>query len=1113
MINVTKISSAGAAFDYYTERDDYYLSDKSSAEWHGRGAAALGLAGDIDPQNFHAVLTGRFGATAVGTPDRHTPGWDVTFSAPKSVTVAALVNKDERVTAAHDRAVRAALDHIERNAIVTRQRGADGDYDYRNTSSMVAGVVRHSTNRNADPQLHSHAVVANMTLDPETGRWGSIDSRQGLYQDQVEANNVYMGELAAGLREAGYTVDWDVRDNGAVSFELREIPESIRETFSSRRQEIDAELSARGTTRAAADRREREAATLDTRSPKEHVPGRVLHERWEGAAIAAGYQPGARPAPADERPWGDREAAAADAVKAGIAHLSERETRLTERALMGAAAIAAQGRAREEDLAAAIRAARERGELLDRQTLQERPGQKMEMVAGYTTPDAVRTEQRMLQSAERIARAGHGHARIGEAMRGDNTTSKVDAAIARQETQTGHKFTGEQRAAVNGILRGDSGLHIVQGHAGTAKTSTVLATVAAEAKASGWDVRAMAPTNSAAKTLGDAIGAAGQTVASKIHQLPDRVPSAAPGIVWIVDEAGMASAKDKEALLSVAVREHARVVLVGDDKQIGSVGAGAAFGQIKEAHRAETYELTEIKRQTSAQLREAVYDSIKGDAKSALDKVEVVEHKVRDAGVQAVADRYMRHADAGKETLVVTLSRDDRRDVNKAIQQRREARGEVRDARDVVTLRDKQWTPAQKADASRYQPGDVIEAGRDFRGGPRRGEVATVKQVRDGKVTVERANGQRWRFDPKKVNRYAALDRETARMGAGDKIVAKGAIAATGRHGEKIEIKNGAEMTVSKVRVDGRIDVEMGKGRAAKNATIDASQGVRADLGYAQTANQAQGRTVDVAIGSMRSTQHKLADQQRIYVMMSRAREKAVIHTDDKEKLAEQIARHSGGKETALQAAAAPRQAPQISQQAQERAPAPQRQRGPEASRDAQPQERQPAESQQRAADAVAAQRECGQGAQRAQDRDGRQPQQRRHDGRAEPAAEQGAKQSRTQRAQAQPERAAQSQQQGQRVAPERRHPAATQDRAAAQPQQSREQEGTADRAPERGVVPQPQGGKERQAAEHHRQPKGPQAGNPRPPQERAPAPQRPAPAGGAQPPQQPGRDRGMDAA
>jgi len=901
MINVTKIKDAGAAFDYYSEKDDYYMSDRTSAEWHGHGAEALGLIGEIDPRDFRDALRGQVGGVQVGTPERHTPGWDVTFSAPKSVSVAALVNKDERLIAAHDRAVRAALDYIERHAIVTRQRGRDGDYEYRRTGNMVAGVVRHSTNRNADAQLHSHAVTANITVDPVTGKAVSIDSRQGLYAIQVEANNVYSNELAADARDAGYTIDWEVRGRDAASFELREIPESIREAFSSRKQEIDAELAARGTTRAAAGADEREAATIATRAKKEQVPAAELHRRWEDRARGLGYEPGTRPAGASEVVWGDREAAAVEAIKAGVAHLAERTTRFTERDALAAARVAAQGRVREGDLVAALAAARRRGELIDRETLQDVPGGTKAIVPGLTTREAVKTETDMLRHADAIARSRQGKARVGERETGDNSRGKIDEAMRRQEKRSGHKFTGEQRDAVRGIMESSSGLHIVQGYAGTAKTTSVLATVAAEARAAGWDVRAIAPTSSAAKTLGDAIGVEGRTLASQIHQQPKRGATTAPGALMIVDEAGMASARDKEALLAQCAKAGNVVVLVGDEKQIGSVGAGAAFEQIKAAHASDTYELTEIKRQTSRQLEAAVYDAIRGDAKAALGKVEVHEHASRDAATQAIADDYMRHANVGEDTLVVTLSRDDRRDVNAAIQERREAAGEVKDVREVATWRDKQMTEAQRADAARYQPGDGVQAGRDFKRGLAKGEIATVTEVRDGRVTAVTSGGKEWKFDPAKVKKITTLEPDSTRMGRGDIVVAKGPVNALDANGKKIGIKNGVEMRVKGVRNDGRVEVQMGSGKNTMFATIDAAHGVRVDLAYAQTANQAQGRGVDTCIADARSTQAKLADQQRMYVIMSRAKQHVAVHTDDKEKLAQAIERNTGRKETAIE--------------------------------------------------------------------------------------------------------------------------------------------------------------------------------------------------------------------
>lgn len=901
MIGVSKITNAAQAFDYYKDKDDYYLDDKMAAEWYGKGAAALGLAGEIDPRDFRDVLAGTYGGAASQNPERHTPGWDVTFSAPKSVSVAALVDGDRRVIDAWDQAVRKGLDYLEEHAAITRQRGADGDYDYRNTNSLVIGAVRHATNRNLDPQLHTHAVVANMTPDPATGKFRSLDSRQGLYKHQIAANNIVMNDLAASMRGLGYDVaDWNVRGNDAVSFDIGGVPPNLRDEFSSRKREIDAELAARGTSRGEASAAAREAATLDTRSPKEHVPAAELRKQWRDRARAIGYEPGARPAPSAAMEPRECGAAAAEAVKAATDHLAERATRFTSDAVMEQARIVSQGRARDEDLKKAIEQARDRGELIDRTTLQDAPGNRKAIVDGFTTSEGVRIEQAMLRHADRIAAAGAGKPRIGERTVGENSEARTDAAIREQEARSGYAFTDEQRAAVHGILGSESGLHIIQGYAGTAKTTSVLATVAEQARAGGWKVKALAPTNSAATTLGDAIGVAAGSIASEIHQQrPDAgyTGPAPTGEVWIVDEAGMASAQDKEALLAKAERAGARVILVGDEKQIGSVGAGAAFEQIKDAHPAATYGLTEIKRQTSQQLREAVYDAIKGDSKAALDKVEVHEHKGSDAAIAAVADDYMRHAAAGKEVMAITLSRDDRDGVNAEVQRRREAGGEVIDARSVKTLRDKQWTDAQRADAARYKPGDVIEAQRDFRGGPKKGETAIVIGVEGGKVRVQRADGRDWTLDPKRTDKFAVLDQGETRMGAGDKIVAKGAIAAGGEKGQPVEIKNGTDMTVDRVRPDGRIDVHFGKDQ---RATIDARNGVRADLGYAQTANQAQGRTVDVAIADMRSTQRRLADQQRMYVALSRAREKAIVHTDNKAKLAETLGGNTGRKETAI---------------------------------------------------------------------------------------------------------------------------------------------------------------------------------------------------------------------
>ena len=892
MIGVTKIGHAGQAFSYYSERDDYYLSDQSAAAWYGAGAADLGLAGDIDPTEFRDVLAGTFGDAKVQNPDRHTPGWDVTFSAPKSVSIAALVGKDFRLTTAHDEAVRAALDHLEKHVVITRQRVGEGGYAYRNTGSLVAAVVRHSTSRDMDPQLHSHAVVANRTRDPATGKWVALDSRQGLYSTQLEAGNVYMNALADGVRRAGYDIDWSVNDRGAASFDIRSISREIIENFSRRKQAIDVALKAVGKPRDRASAAARQEQALRTRSEKEHLTASELHGRWEAQARAAGFEPGDRPATPDPSEKWDGVVVGDAAIRAAITHLSERETRFTARQILAEARKFLQGRADEVTLGEAVQRAHERGDLVACETIQDVPGGRRANVAGFTTREGEDTERQMLMAAQAIAASGKGQARIGESQYGDNLEAIIDAAIEHQEALTGHRFSAEQRAAVRGILSSESGLHVIQGFAGTAKTTTVLATIAGKAREAGWRVRALAPTNSAAKTLGDAIGAEAQTVAAANH-FRDGAGQRRQPEVWIVDEAGMVSASDKCDLLRRAQESGARVILVGDDRQIGSVGAGAAFEQIKAVHADATHELTDIKRQRSEHLREAVYDALNGKVSDALDKVDVREHATAGAAVEAVADDYMRETAAGRDTLVVTLSRADREEVNKAIQQRRVETGQVHDVQWVSTLRDRQMTETERADAAHYRAGDVVEAGRDFRGGPKRGELAELIRVEDGRVTAQCADGREWTFDPSKSNKLQVSERVQTRIGTGDRIVAKGTIRT--KDGERI--KNGSDLIVDRVREDGRIEATDTAGR---RHTFDARQGAKIDLAYAQTANQAQGRTVDVVIANMRSGQRKLADQQRTYVALSRARERAIVHTDDRKKLAVQIESRTGRKEMAL---------------------------------------------------------------------------------------------------------------------------------------------------------------------------------------------------------------------
>ncbi len=217
MLSIGALASASQGASYY-ERDGYYAKDseehRDASAWAGKGAEDLGLKGPVDPGAFRAVLEGKvpdgsgqqLGRRGKDGEILHRPGRDLTFSAPKSVSIAALVGGDDRIVDAHDRAVAATLAWVEGNAAETRMKDADTGKMVRvGNQKIVAATFRHDTSRNLDPQLHTHAVLANMVRGGD-GKWRTM-ANEGLYEKQKLIGMLYRGELAAGLAKLGYEIE------------------------------------------------------------------------------------------------------------------------------------------------------------------------------------------------------------------------------------------------------------------------------------------------------------------------------------------------------------------------------------------------------------------------------------------------------------------------------------------------------------------------------------------------------------------------------------------------------------------------------------------------------------------------------------------------------------------------------------------------------------------------------------------------------------------------------------------------------------------------------------------------------------------------------------------
>ncbi|MEG3143525.1 MobF family relaxase [Sphingomonas sp. RT2P30] len=903
--SVCALTSSAQASSYY-EADDYYAEGGlSPSEWHGQGAEELGLSGEVDRDQFRELLDGRIGEQQLGTfrdgQLEHRPGWDVTLSAPKSVSIMAEVAGDRRLLVAHGEAVKTALAHVEQHMAATRVREG-GSVTREATGNLIIASFQHGTSRAQDPQLHTHDVIMNATQG-EDGTWRSLEPR-ALYQLQKQIGAIYRQELALKVRELGY----EIEPAKASMFEIRGVPDEVIAAFSTRSAEIEAALGERGTSRDAASAAEKQIAALDTRQAKVATDHASLVADWRETASRAGFDADARMAmvrdaevtatSASHRADMGAQSSMADvAVARAAGKLSERQSVFSTSALQEEAGRIGLGKVSYGGIRAAIDAATRQGDLIDRTFLDRRGA----AFAGVTTRQNVETEARMM----RIEADGRGSL---SPIASPLAAAKAVASASMKAERAGFAWNGDQRAATEQLLASRNRITAVQGYAGTAKTTTVLATFAREAEARGVPVVALAPTASAAMVLGAALGTRGDTVARHLLS-PERAP---PGqtAAWIVDEASLLSARDTARLFDLAETHNARVILVGDVKQLGSVEAGAAFAQLQGAGM-ETAKLGEIVRQTNAATRDAVLASIEGDAKKALAALDrgggrIVEHADRAERFAAIAEQYAGLDKGGRaRTLVVEPSREGRDALTADIRQALAQSGALTGA--AVTLQslaNKGLTRAEARDPLSYDRGDVVRFTRDYADkGVARGEAYRVESIDPAKSAIalksEDGRAVDWRLRQWGAGHVQTFTPQPLELKAGDSIRFTRNDRETGRI-------NGARGEVTAIDAHARTATVRDLRGQTQILRLDSARDQHIAHAYVETAFAAQGRTGDHVIIHADSRATNLVDQKSFYVGISRARETATIFTNDRAKLVSAINERAGSVQTAITQAAMP---------------------------------------------------------------------------------------------------------------------------------------------------------------------------------------------------------------
>ncbi|MXY42305.1 MAG: relaxase domain-containing protein [Rhodospirillaceae bacterium] len=904
--SIGAIASAAQGVSYF-ERDGYYAKDdpehREASAWTGRGADDLGLKGAVDPEAFRAVLEGevpdgsgtRLGRRGRDGEIRHRPGRDVTLSAPKSVSLAALVGGDGRAVEAHDRAVAATLAWIEKNAAETRMKDPDtGSMVRAGGQKTVAAVFRHDTSRNLDPQLHSHAVLANM-VKGEDGKWRTM-ANEKLYESKMLIGAVYRAELARGLGRLGYGVEKTHADG---RFEIAGVPREVVEAFSSRRAEIEAAMAARDLGAPADNPRLAERAALMTRAAKRDIDREELRNVWRRQAEGLGFDARALAAGAAAKAVEAERAApvpeagrdpAAEAADWAVSHLSEREAVFSRTDLLTAALSWDPGKVTVVEAEAAVRRLEDAGTL---------HAARLPGMDGLLTTERAAADER-----ETIALMAAGTGRGDRVMR----ARSVDKTLRKGP------LTAGQKAAVRLILASEDRTVGVQGYAGSGKT-TMLNRARALLEKRGYRVRGLAPSASAARTLEAEAGIGSETLqrflarnagvaAGRMTEKGAKEMRAAfAKTVLVVDEGSLASTVQARDLLRVAdALRIPRVVLVGDEKQLDAVDAGKPFAQLQAAGM-KTAVMDEIMRQRDPALKEAVEASLAGDIGRAFEKLggNVAEVKPDNLAGAAAARWLALPPEQRQNTGLMAPSHALREGINEIVRERLVRDGAVHGpAVETERLVSRGFTNAEKALTRNYAVGDVVGFHRPYRRlGVDKGDELRVARVdrAAGAVLLAGKDGEPVAWEPGRLAARAGgvevYRVEAMELRAGDRI-------RWTRNDAGLGLVNSQTAEVTAVR-DGRIGFRLEDGRRLDMNAGD-PQLRHIDRAWASTVHAFQGRTVDTVIAALEAKHPTLTNQKTLYVEISRARDRAELVTDDKAALQERIQALTGERIAALEA-------------------------------------------------------------------------------------------------------------------------------------------------------------------------------------------------------------------
>jgi len=921
MLSITNISSSAKAGHYF-EKDDYYAKDdpehKEYSRWFGYGADDLGLLGQVEKADFLRILEGQLPqGTQLGRQVdgqiEHACGLDLTFSAPKSVSILSEIKGDSRIAGAHKQAVMKALRYVEANLVNTRKQ-VNGVLFKEKVDNIIVSMFRHNTSRALDPQLHTHCVLANV-VKRHDGVWRSGEFKE-IFDNKLLLGQIYRSELACSLKELGY----EIKRTTKGMFEIDGISDAVLKNFSKRSAAKEEALKNYDYVNA----KTAENAVLMTREKKQATSKVDLQAKWREESRVIGFDVDKAPQKmeavqqkspgimsyiqdkfrefcrkfefdANKGPEGidvvTKESGMSleeKAVLYAISHLSERSAVFHKRDLYRTALDCAIGDLKIEQVAEAVRKfARDRTLLFNK---------SKELEGTFTTKEALAKEKETVEMMKN----------------GMEAKPSIYTKSALKENLKDSPLNKGQKEAVSLILNTKDRTVGVQGYAGTGKT--FMLNVARElGEKKNYKCIGLAPSSSAASTLQKEAKIESKTLHKFLFKYRgviegrgtlagrEQMESDFKNKLVILDEASMASTTQMHGLLKVANELNIRLVLVGDKKQLGAIEAGKPFAQLQKAGM-KTAIMEEIKRQTNSVLRDAVYDCINAVDKKNTPCIEEAVEKIGNNFItskkgmlaQAAANKWLGlNKDDRANTLITVPSHEIRRKVNEHIREALKQEGLLSGPSEQISvLNNKNLTSAEKSRADNYQKGDQVLFHKKYKSlGLDRGKYYAIDQANKyNKVGIKNDSNKLAHWDPSKSgNRHVEVFTSSSiTIQQGERI------RWTRNSAAHPNIKNSETAIVLGI-TQKNIKLTLENGETVSFKKTDRVF-KHIDYGYASTVHASQGRTSKNVIGVMESDHKQLTDQRSFYVTLSRAKEQAFLISDSKNTLVKTLNENTGAK-------------------------------------------------------------------------------------------------------------------------------------------------------------------------------------------------------------------------